>query len=414
VPIKRLTDQFVERLKPPAQGRIEYFDATFQALALRHSQHNHKSFSVFYRMPGTSRLRRFTLGDYPRLKPARARQLATEVLDQVRAGIDPGLLRRQAKADAPPADVDSLDALVRDYLRQHIAPNCSAGTYRNAKRMLEVDILKPWRGRKLDSISKRNAIALIDRIAENRPVHANRVLARLRAMFNWAVGKDRIAISPIISIKAPTKEKSRDRWLDEKELVWFWHACERIGYPFGPLFQTLLLTGQRLAETASMEWAEVDLDAKLWVIPREKAKSDRAHEVQLSEPVITLLRSLPRLGPYVFTGKTGRGVTGFTYGKDKLDAAMAAISDAARIQPFILHDLRRSAASHMARLGIAPHVVDRVLNHSSGTIRGVTAVYNRFEYQNERRSALVAWAQYVGELIAPAPDNIVSLSTVRA
>jgi integrase len=409
VPTKRLTDQFVERVKPPAKGRVEYFDAAFPALALRHSQHNHKSFSVFYRMPGSSRLRRFTLGDYPRLKPARARQLATEVLDQVRTGIDPGLQRQQAKADAPPADIASIDALVHDYLRQHIAPNCSAGTYRNAKRMLEVDMLKRWRGRKLDSISKRDAIALVDRIAEDRPVHANRVLARLRAMFNWAMGKDRIAVSPITGIKAPTKEKSRDRWLDNQEIIWFWRACEQIGYPFGPLFQTLLLTGQRLAETAAMEWAEVDLDAKLWVIPREKAKSDRAHEVQLAELVIALLRSLPRLGPYVFTGKSGRGVTGFTYGKDKLDAAMAELSDGVAIEPFIVHDLRRTAASQMAQLSVGPHVVDRILNHSSGTIRGVAAVYNRFQYQDERRAALAAWASYVASLITPSPSNVIAL-----
>jgi len=127
-----------------------------------------------------------------------------------------------------------------------------------------------------------------------------------------------------------------------------------------------------------MEWAEVDLDAKLWVIPRGKAKSDRAHEVQLSEPVIALLRSLPRLGPNVFTGKSA-------------------------IEKFILHDLRRTAASGMARLGIAPHVVDRILNHSSGVIRGVAAVYNRFEYQEERRAALAAWAFYVTSLLTRRP-----------
>jgi integrase len=409
MPTKRLTDQFVERVKPPVKGRVEYFDAAFPALALRHSQHDHKSFSVFYRMPGSSRLRRFTLGDYPRLKPSRARQLATEVLDQVRAGIDPGLLRQQAKADAPPADIDSIEALVLDYLRQHIAPNCSGGTYLNAKRMLEVDILKPWRGRKLDTVSKRDAIALIDRIAEDRPVHANRVLARLRAMFNWALAKDRIAASPITGIKAPTKEKSRDRWLDDQEIVYFWQACEQIGYPFGSLFQILLLTGQRLTETASMEWAEVDLGDKLWVIPREKTKSGRVHEVQLSEPARELLRSLPRLGPFVFTGKTGRGVTGFTHGKNKLDAAMTEVSGGAAIEAFILHDLRRTAASHMAKIGIAPHVVDRILNHASGTIRGIAAVYNRFEYQQERRTALAAWGSYVVGLIGPSTSNVVTL-----
>ena len=111
---KRLTDQFVERVKPPAKGRVEYFDAAFPSLALRHSEHDHKSFSVFYRMPGSKRLRRYKLGTYPQLNPARARQLAVEVLDQVRAGTDPGLQRKEARQAVPAPDLDSIDALVRD------------------------------------------------------------------------------------------------------------------------------------------------------------------------------------------------------------------------------------------------------------------------------------------------------------
>ena len=411
--IKRLTDQFCERVKPPRKGRDEYRDASFPAHEFRVSDSGHKSFSLLYRLNGDPKLRRLTLGRYPQLKPARSRELAIAALDQVRAGVDPGLHKRETKRNAP-ADLASIDALVRDYLRQHIVPNCSAGTNRNAKRMLEVDILKPWRGRKLDTISKRDAIALIDYIAEDRPVHANRVLARGRAMFNWALAKDRIAVSPFAGVMAPTKEKSRDRWLDAKELVWFWRACEQIGYPFGPLFKTLLLTAQRLNETATMEWAEVDFDAKLWVIPREKTKFGRAHEVQLSDPLIALLRSLPRLGPYVFTGKTGRHVTGFTHGKTLLDDAMARAAHGTKVEHFILHDTRRSAASGMARLGIAPHVVDRILNHSTGTIRGVAAVYNRFEYADERRAALAAWASYVTGLLSPAPSNVVPLHERKA
>jgi integrase len=401
MPIKRLTDQFVERVAPPARGRVEYFDAAFPALSLRISQHGHKSWSLFYRVIGNPKLRRYKLGVHPQVKPAKARLLATEILDQVRSGIDPGALKRLARQDTV-LDISSIDALVHDYLHQYVEKNCSAGTYRNAKRMLAVDVLRPWHGRQLTSISKRDVIDLVDCIAERAPVHANRVLARLNAMFNWAVDKDRIAASPIAGIKAPTKEKARDRWLNDREIVWFWQACEQLGYPFGPLFQTLLLTAQRLNETASMEWAEVDLDAKLWVIPRGKAKSDRAHEVQLSEPVIALLRSLPSLGPNVFTGKSGRGVTGFTSGKDRLEAAIQRVGGAT-IEKFTLHDLRRTAASGMARLGIAPHVVDRILNHSSGVIRGVAAVYNRFEYQGERRAALAAWAFYVTSLLTRPP-----------
>jgi integrase len=412
MPTKRLTDQFVERVPAPAHGRVEYFDAAFPSLSLRVSEHGHKSWSLFYRVDGNPKLRRYKLGIYPQVKPAKARLLAIEALDQVRSGIDPGALRKQARQDVVP-DIGSIDALVRDYLRQHIEANCSAGTYRNAKRMLEVDVLKSWRGRSLTSISKRDVIALVDRIAERAPVHANRVLARINAMFAWAVDKDRIPDSPSAGVKPPSKEKSRDRWLNDQEIVWFWQACEQIGYPFGPLFQTLLLTSQRLMETASMEFSELDFEAGLWVIPRHKAKSDRTHEVQLAEPVVALLRAQPRLGPYVFTGKTGRHVTGFTYGKTLLDSAMTAVAGNAKVQKFILHDARRTAASGMARLGIAPQVVDRILNHSAGTIRGVAAVYNRYEFQDERRAALAAWASYVVGLLSPAPSNVVPLHELK-
>jgi integrase len=413
MPTKRLTDQFVERLRPPAHGRVEYFDASFPALSLRVSEHGHKSWSLFYRVNGNPKLRRYKIGIYPQVKPAKARLLAIEVLDQVRSGIDPGALRTQARLSASP-DIGSIDALVGDYVRQHLEKNCSAGTYRNAKRMLEVDVLKPWRGRSLESINKRDVIALVDRIAERAPVHANRVLSRIGAMFNWATTKDRLSVSPSAGVKPPSKEKSRDRWLNDQEIVWFWRACDQIGYPFGPLFQTLLLAAQRLNETASMEWSELDLEAKLWVIPRHKAKSDRTHEVQLAEPVVALLRAQPRLGSYVFTGKTGRHVTGFTYGKALLDAAMAAVAGDAKVEKFNLHDLRRSAASGMAKLGIAPQVIDKILAHSGGAIRGVSAVYIRHEFADERRAALAAWASYVTGLLTPAPANVVPLHERKA
>ena len=158
-----------------------------------------------------------------------------------------------------------------------------------------------------------------------------------------------------------------------------------------------------------MEWVELDLDAEVWTIPRGKTKSDRAHEVQLSPKAIEILRALPRFGSFVFTGKNNRGVTGYTYGKERLDAAMQEVSGGAKIPPFILHDLRRTSTSGMARLGIAPHVVDRVLNHSSGTIRGVGAIYNRFQYQDDRRAALAAWGSYVAGLIAPGASNVVPI-----
>jgi integrase len=407
MPTRRLTDQFVERVKPPAKGRVSYFDAAFPSLELRHSEFDHKAFYLLYRMPGDPRLRRIKLGIYPHIKPARARALATEAINKIHTGIDPGADRRRDRGTAP--EIESIDSLIHDYLAQHVSKNCSTGTFTNAKRMLQVDVLPAWRGRTISSITKRDCVALIGRIAERAPVHGNRVLTRVKHMFEWAVGKDRLALSPVRAVEKPTKEKSRDRWLNEQEITWLWQACNQLGHPFGTFIKVLLLTGQRRSETSQMEWAEVDLDSALWTIPAAKAKSDRAHEVQLAPQLIEILRTLPKSRPFVFTGKTGRGITGYAHAKKLLDAAMQMVSGGAQIPEFILHDLRRTAASHMAKLGVAPHVVDRILNHSSGTIRGVAAVYNRFEYENERRSALAAWSNYVTGLTASAANNVVTL-----
>jgi len=150
-----------------------------------------------------------------------------------------------------------------------------------------------------------------------------------------------------------------------------------------------------------MEWSEINFAQKTWTLPRHKVKNDRAHEVHLSDGAVAVLCSVPRLGNGPVFRTNGRPVSGFSHGKNRLDAAMFKAKwdelrdDAEPIPHWILHDLRRTAATGMARLNFPPHVVDKVLNHVSGTIRGVAAVYNRFEYLEERRAALEAWGRYV-------------------
>jgi len=221
-------------------------------------------------------------------------------------------------------------------------------------------------------------------------------------------------VSPAAGMRLPTKEHPRDRALTDDEIRWLWLACEATEWPFGPLVKLLLLTAQRRDEVAGIERPEIDLEKKTWTIPREKAKNDRAHEVQLSTAAIEVLNALPRVSDgLVFTSTGTTPVSGFSRAKLRLDAAMLAAKreelgeKCGPIQPWTLHDLRRTAATGMARLGFAPHVVDKVLNHVGGTIRGVAAVYNRFEYVEERRGALEAWGRYVTGLIAPAPANVV-------
>ena len=216
----------------------------------------------------------------------------------------------------------------------------------------------------------------------------------------------------------PAQKVERERSLSDKEIPTFWLACDEIGWPFGPLAQVLLLTAQRRDELAHATWTEFDLAGKTWTLPGERTKNGRSHIVHLSGLAIEVLERLPRIASkqgWVFTTGLGGGdtpVSGFGRGRERIAAAMAAVS-ADDVAPFTLHDLRRSAATGMAALGIAPHVVDKILNHSSGKIAGVAKIYNRFEYLPERKAALEAWARHVESLIRVTSSNVVELAAAR-
>jgi hypothetical protein len=218
MPRRKLTDMFVERVKVPARGRVEYFDAAFPGLALRVTDAGGKSWCAFYRFNG--RLRRFTIGRYPAIKPAQARREAQAALERVRAGIDPAQEKR-LRRDVRTPEIDTFGSLVNDYLERHVRQNNRASTFRKAKQDLEHDALRTWRNRPIGSIARGDVIDLIDRIiARGATVQANRSLARLRALFNWAIEKDRLTASPLARMKLPTQERSRDRVLGDDEMRW--------------------------------------------------------------------------------------------------------------------------------------------------------------------------------------------------
>ncbi len=413
---KKLTDLFVERVKSPESGRAEYFDASFPGLALRVTDKGAKSFSVFYRLNG--RLRRFTIGSYPQIKPADARREAQAALDRVRIGTDPSEEKRVRRAQRTP-EAETFGAVLEDYLERHVRPNTRESTYIEKKRALEHDALPTWRKRPIGSITRRDVIDLIDEIiARGARIQANRTLAGLKTLFKWSIQKERVTASPIADMELPTHEQARDRVLTDDELRWLWISCDAIGWPFGPLVQLLILTAQRRDEVAGIAWPELALAEKTWTIPREKTKSDRVHEVQLCGTAVMILESLPHIGDagLIFTTTGETPVSGFSRAKRRLDDEMLAARRKAlgkhkvdAIPHWTLHDLRRTAATGMAKLNIPPHVVDRILNHTSGTIRGVAAVYNRFAYLDERRAGLEAWGRYVDNLVRPAPTNVVNL-----
>jgi integrase len=296
-----------------------------------------------------------------------------------------------------------------------VRANNRESTLREATRDLEYDASRKWRNRPIASITRRDVIDLVEGLAaRGAGVQPNRALSRLGALFRWAVDKDRLTASPAERVRPVTQEQARDHVLSDPELRWFWRACDEIGRPFGPLAKLLLLTAQRRDEVAGMTWAEVDLARGVWTIPRHKAKNSREHEVQLSAAAATVLQSLPRRCDLVFTTTLKTPVSGFSMSKRRIHSVMLSSRQAELgtkgdvIPNWTLHDLRRTATTGMARLKIPPHVVDRILNHTGGAIRGVAAVYNRFEYLEERRAALEAWGRYVGGLTTPAPANVIA------
>jgi integrase len=426
MPTIKLTQPAVEKLKAPSSGRIEYWDNQLPGFGLRISETGRRTWVVMYRVEG--KLVRETLGTaavIPSVADARTR--ARESLQKAQAGVNPVEERRGSERAVKLARerTPKFGAIVDLYLNRYAEKNTRSSTHKETKRVLDHDVRPVWEQRSIAEIARRDVIELLDAIVDRgAAVQANRTLAVLRRLFNWAVEREIIPASPVSGLKMPTAETARDRALTDEEIRFFWIGCDKLGWPFGPMFKLLLLTAQRRDEVGRVEWSEIELSKGVWAIPREKAKNNRAHEVHLCELAAEIVEGLPRIGRemrFIFTTNGERPVSGFSKAKERLDNHMvqslrAELEEAdkdpakAEIEGWILHDLRRTAATGMARLNIPPHVVDRILNHVSGTIRGVAAVYNRHAYLEERKAALEAWARYVEGLVRPAPADMILLA----
>jgi len=246
------------------------------------------------------------------------------------------------------------------------------------------------------------------------------VLAVLRKLCKWAVSREIIVHSPCEGVLARSMEAPRDRVLDDRELRLVWRAADTLGWPFDAIVRLLVLTGQRRGEVVGMAWTELDLEKKLWSLPALRTKNKRAHVLPLSLLAVDILSALPRIengGGLVFPAgvvrRTTRSqgpvpVSGFSVPKRRLDRALAELAKAEGLPPFVqwgFHDLRRSCASGMAKLGVDLHVVERCLNHVSGTFGGIVSVYQKHKFEDGMRRAMDAWSAHVEWLVAGAMEN---------
>ncbi|MEQ1671523.1 MAG: site-specific integrase, partial [Hyphomicrobium sp.] len=239
----------------------------------------------------------------------------------------------------------------------------------------------------------------------DKPSEANHALGVIKTLFRWCVDRDMLAISPCMKVKKPAKHGSRARVLTEAELKALWMMLNDEGYPFGVMTKLLILTGQRRGEVTQMRWSQIDMTAKTWTIPAELSKNGREHMLPLSAHAIEVLKSLPHLHDDLLFPARGNDeavISGFTRAKNRFDK-VSGVSD------WTLHDLRRTTATFLGKMETPPHVIERILNHISGSFAGVAGVYNRHPYFDEMRLALNAWGEKVRQLAsgagAPAPDS---------
>ena len=407
MPRASLTAVSVEKLKPPRLGQIEYYDRRLPGFGLRVSHRGSKSWFLMTRLDG--RLLRVTLGKYPAISLADAREQARSAARVASEGKDPREIKAAAKQKRQEERQNTFSACAADFLEKHAKRRLRPSTQREYGRILTGSDTRHWQGKPIAQLSKRDVLDVLE-VMDRRgsPGAAKRALVYLRKFFNWCAERDILTVVPTDRIRSPHPEVKRDRVLSDEELQYVLAAIDAEDGVFGPLIRVLLLTGQRRAEVAGMRWSELrNLDGAeaLWEIPSERTKNKQSHLVPLSPAVRKIISDMPQIGDLVFTTTGETPVSGFGRAKQRLDAHINMMRDAdglTHIPPWTLHDLRRTMVTIMnEQLSVAPHVVEAVVNHMSGLSKaGVAGVYNRALYMENRRAALGDWSKYADRLRA--------------
>lgn len=371
--VHRFTDRWVQSLLPERGKRLEFADALCPCLHLRVSERGTKTFSAMPRVHG--RLQRRTIGRYPLVTLAEAREKTLEMLRLAAEGTDP----RKPKPTAH--EKLTYDELVEAYTRLHLKPNTRS--WKNIRANLRNPALRHFKTRAVSGLAKSEIIEVLDgMVVAGKTQAAVNILRSLKMLFNWACDRDMLNANPCDRIRPAAKTVERDRVLSDIELDAVWKASLQLPSPYGQMYRMFLLTGQRRSEVATMRWRDVAGD--LWTIPRDRVKKDRPHAVPLTATAGITLAELPRYGDhaFVFTTTGGKSASSnFAKVKREMDRLSG-------VTGWTIHDIRRTVRSKLAELGVAREVARKVLNHEDGK---VDRIYNRHEYLAEKREALERW-----------------------
>jgi integrase len=375
----RITESVIRKLPIPEKGQVDYFDQLNPHLCVRVGHGGAKTFFAFLRVDGKQT--RTKLGRWPGMSLQQARVALRALRDRLLSDDPAGGQRKVLFSE-----------LAGLYLTEHARR--FKKRWKEDERILGKDLLPLFGNVFIHKISSDDVRVCFSRILErDAPIAANRTRALLRKIFEFAIERDLLSVNPCARVRAPAKEKSRDRVLSENEIGLLWAALPLRSRWFQDYLKTLLLTGQRKSEVLEMRWSEVDLSSSVWTIPSERAKNDGLHRVPLTSPVLTILKERRLLGKgndFVF------GPEGEDRPRSDIRRQFEHLVKAVGAH-FTPHDIRRTVATQLGSLRVDRTVIGKILNHSDSS---VTRVYDRFSYDDEKREALGRWAEKLEKIAA--------------
>ena len=396
-------------------------------LGVRVSRTGTKKWMARYRVGGRgSKDRRLMLGTYGAPKHGfmdykSAVKEACKIHIDTDDGLDPAARKKHETRKRLTGGKD-VAWLLDEWIKRHCDENVKPQTTENYRQILTTHLLPQCVDMPIGSITKRDIIDVLDNIKDEASADmAERVRLYASAMFNWAASEDIIDIPPTYSLKARAKRRSRERTLTDDEIRAIWKACgeyRRGESTYGPFIRMLIITGQRRSEIATMRRADIDLDKSRYSIPAERNKSGRSHDVPLSPQALRIIK--PRLldeeYDHLFPASRARFVDINTPNMTALDKPMAGwskmkkqLDEISGVTGWRLHDIRRTVGTNMAELKVPRLTISRILNHKEG---GVTSIYDRHSYLEEKLAALELWGRRLDQILTPdGGENVVPLPT---
>lgn len=394
MPTISFTVRSLDALEPPTSGQVDYWDPSVPGFGLRISNTGLKTWIAYYRING--RKRRYKIETYTRMPLSDARTRAKQIFAEVAKGIDPAAVKQSERK------AETFGDLAHLYLELHAKENKKS--WKEDERILNKEVLPQWGTSKASAISRRDVIHLLDlTVKRGAKVHANRVLALVRKIFNFGISRDIVVMNPCQAVTRPTKEHARDRVLTADEIRSFWNALESEDMDIQGIFKLYLLTSQRGAEVRSIAKSEIDMETGWWTIPDTKTKNGLQHRVFLSVQAQEIVRAQKARhpdSPWLFPTSRANRETTKTPHINNIQKAIQRLQLKTKIE-FVGHDLRRTAASNMTGMGIPRLVVSKILNHVE---TGVTKVYDRHSYDAEKREALQRWADHLFEILSGSTE----------